>query len=128
MSVRRLGRGQGTVIACSGNGCAMKSITGQVRPGDHRKWLATKGWGRGTDRGQEERPETEITVNHPRVGVYTRKLPAREGRAPTKGKDLCPSCLAADKAAAEARAAARDKQIAARDAARKARAAGKAAA
>lgn len=136
MSTQRLGGGQGTVIACSGNECTAKSVTGQIRPGDHRKWLKSQGWGRGSDPGQKARealPERTEARSMIRGGVrfdFTVKLkarPSREGRPSTKSKDLCPGCLAVDKAATAARAAARKRQIAARDAGRLARAAGKAA-
>jgi hypothetical protein len=124
------------VIACSGNGCAAKSTTGQIRVKDHRTWLKTQGWGRGSDPGQAARialPERTESRSMTRGGVrfdFTVKLkprPAREGRPSTKSKDLCPACLAVDRAAAVARADARQKQVAARDAGRITRAAGKAA-
>lgn len=136
MSARSLGRGQGTVIACAGPNCTAKSVTGQIRTGDHRKWLESQGWGRGSDAGVKYRPampERTEARSLTRGGVrfdFTVKLratPEREARPSTKSKDLCPTCLAADRAAAAVRLAARDKQIAARDAGRIARAAGKAA-
>lgn len=135
MTARALGGGQGTVIECSGNGCTAKSTTGQIRIKDHRAWLKGRGWGRGSDPGQAAQvalPERTEARSLTRGGVrfdYVAKLkprPAREGRPSTKSKDLCPVCLAADRAAADARAAARQTQIAARDAGRIARATGKA--
>lgn len=132
MSKRSLGRGYGTAIHCNGEGCTEKSVTGQIRSKDHRTYLKTQGWGRGSDRGREYRPaqpDREEKRSMTRGGAtiwYTVKLkatPEREGRPSTVGKDLCPKCLAVDLAAAAARKAARAKQIAARDAGRKARAA-----
>ena len=130
MSGRHVGRGCGTAIMC--NRCGAKSVTGQIRKGDHRAYLETIGWGRGSDPGQDYRPampaRTEIRT---RLGVrYEVKLkatPEREGRPRTTSHDLCPECLKQDRAALVERKTKRQKQVAARDAARKARAAGAAA-
>jgi hypothetical protein len=56
MSGESLGRGQGTSISCNGADCTEKSITGQIRRKDHRAYLKTIGWGRGSDRGLAYRP------------------------------------------------------------------------
>jgi hypothetical protein len=99
----------------------------------HRKYLATLGWGRGSDPGSAGRnalPERtagrnalpERTEQRTRNGntydVVLPARPARDGRPRTKGHDLCPRCLKLDRESIAAHKAARAAQIAARDAAR----------
>jgi hypothetical protein len=96
MSARIARRSCGSTIEC--NRCGTKSTTGQVRAGDHRDYLATKGWGRGINAGTK-------------------------GETSTKRHDLCPPCLKLDRERAAQRKKERNERIAARDKARKERAA-----
>lgn len=127
MGARNLGRGRGTAIACAGEGCPAKSVTGQTRIKDHWAWLVNGGWGRGLDAGTAGRPAQlamEAGID-PETGRKRRARPARpavEARPRTLNKHLCPPCLKRDLAAARER---KRKRLEQRDAARKARAARK---
>lgn len=118
MSARSLGRGYGTVIACSGSGCGSRSVTGQIRVTHHRAWLKSQGWGRGTDPGSKGRAAQPARAAGLSLttGRRVRARPARpavEARPRTTNKDLCPPCLKADREATTKRKEARRQQRAA---------------
>lgn len=99
MTARYLPRELGVVIEC--NGCDAKERTANVLLHRNHEWLATKGWGRGSDTGLDFRPATEPTVDS--IGRKRPGRPATPGRPRNTSHDLCPACLAVDRAATAAR-------------------------
>lgn len=121
-----LPRELGVRLRCDGTGCGASVATAMCGRKENRAWWATLGWGRGSDPGVPYRaaePARE-TVRDRFGQIIERARPARKehpGRERTTSHDLCPPCLAKDRAAAAERAARRAKQIVARDATRKER-------
>lgn len=99
MSTEILPREYGVVLVC--NNCGAKAQTALCGRRRNREYQATQGWGRGSDPGTKPK-------NSP-------------GRPSTKSHDLCPPCLALDRAATAERKKKRAAQVAARDAKRKER-------
>lgn len=79
--IRRLPRGWGLIVCCDGEsgardgGCDARVFTANLLYGVNRAYAGSLGWGRGSV---------------PRTAVSTS----------TKRRDLCPACLAADRARA----------------------------
>jgi hypothetical protein len=124
VSARILPRELGCRLTC--NGCGATSVTASISITGNRAYAASLGWGRGSDPGRPYREgrEAQPTVRDEAGKLIKRAVPALPGipgRPRNTKHDLCPTCLAKDRAATEARKAKRTKQVAARDAGRKAR-------
>lgn len=125
MTAKLLPRELGCRITC--NNCQATTVTASCSITGNRAYAASIGWGRGSDPGKPYREglEAQPTVRDDDGKLLKRAVPALAaipGRPRTTRHDLCPPCLALDRAAAVERDAKRTKQIAARDAGRKARA------
>lgn len=123
MSVEILPRQRGAALVC--HNCKTRLVTGQVVKRGIRAYAVTQGWGKGSDEGTPYRAaepaKPSVRGDDGKLIKRARPaLPEIPGRPRTTGHDLCPDCLAKDRAASAARKAATAAKRAKRDAKRKA--------
>ncbi len=92
MSVRWLHRELGIVLQC--DGCEQQQQTANIKASANRMLAAKSGWGRGL------RAKRSVTA------------------LPNRRKDYCPTCMIAERAAAEEAQTKRNERLAKRDASR----------